>query len=73
MVRVAVGKETPIAVLVDDWLTERAMKPRQNLDYRRAVTKLTAWLTTSGLPPTIEAVTKRVASDYRMAAFSAPA
>ena len=69
LARVATGKETPITILVEDWLTERAMRPRQSLDYRRAVTKLTTWLATEGHPPTVEGVTKRVASDYRMAAF----
>lgn len=72
MVRVAAGKETPIAALLDDWLTERAMRPRQSLDYRRAATKLTGWLAGAGHPATIEAVTKRVASDYRMATFVRP-
>jgi integrase len=72
MVRVAAGKETPIAALVDDWLTERAMRPRQTLDYRRAAAKLTTWLAASGHPPTVEAVTKRTASDYRMATFVRP-
>ena len=66
---VATGRQTPLAALIDDWMAERAMKPRQVLDYRRAVNKLTTWLTTSGHPPTVEAVTKRIASDYRMAIF----
>ena len=69
MVKVAAGKETPIAALLPDWLTERGMKPRQVLDYTRAVTKLTTWLASEGHAPTIEGVTKRIASDYRMAAF----
>ena len=72
MVKVAAGKETPIVVLIDDWLTERGMKPRQVLDFTRAVTKLTTWLAFEGHPPTIEGVTKRIASDYRMAAFVRP-
>ncbi len=72
MVGVAAGKETPLQVLIDDWLTERAMRPRQAIDYRRAVTKLTTWLAASGHPPTVEGVTKRVASDYRMATFVRP-
>ena len=65
----AVGKQTPIASLIEDWLIERDMKPRQVLDYKRAVTKAAVWLDASGHPPTIEAVTKRIASDYRMATF----
>jgi integrase len=72
MVKVAAGKETPLQALIDDWLTERAMRPRQSLDYRRAVAKLTKWLAVSGHPPTVEGVTKRVASDYRMATFVRP-
>jgi integrase len=69
MVEVATGRHTPLQTLLDDWLAERGMKPRQVLDYRRAATKLATWLTANGHPPTIEAVTKRTASDYRMAAF----
>jgi integrase len=72
MVKVAAGRETPIVMLIDDWLTERGMKPRQVLDFTRAVTKLTTWLASEGHPPTIEGVTKRIASDYRMAAFVRP-
>jgi hypothetical protein len=72
MVKVAAGKETPIIALIDDWLTERGMRPRQVHDFRRAVAKLTTWLAVQGHPPTIEGVTKRIASDYRMAAFVRP-
>jgi hypothetical protein len=72
MVKVAAGRETPIAILIDDWLTERGMKPRQVLDFTRAVAKLTTWLASEGHPPTIEGVSKRIASDYRMATFVRP-
>jgi hypothetical protein len=72
MVKVAAGKEMPIVALIDDWLTERGMRPRQVHDFRRAVTKLTTWLAAQGHPPTIEGVTKRIASDYRMATFVRP-
>jgi hypothetical protein len=52
--------------LADDWLALKVdLKPRQRLDYRRAVTKFEAWLIQRGTEPTVEAVTKRVASDYR--------
>jgi integrase len=64
--KVAVSKETPIAVLVEDWLAERGMKPRQVLDSRRAITKLTTWLSEKGHSITIEGVSKRTAGDYRM-------
>src|SRR5271163_2699365 len=33
LVKVAVGKQTPISSLIEDWLIERDMKPRQVLDY----------------------------------------
>lgn len=72
MVTVAAGRETPISTLIEDWITERGMKPRQVLDYRRAVSKFTGWLAAEGHPTTIEGVTKRIASDYRMAAFVRP-
>jgi integrase len=56
----------PIMPLADDWLALKVtLKPRQRLDYRRAVAKLEAWLLSRGTEPTVEAVTKRVASDYR--------
>ena len=72
MVKVAAGKEMPIVALIEDWLTERGMRPRQVHDFRRAVSKLTTWLAAQGHPPTIEGVTKRIASDYRMATFVRP-
>jgi hypothetical protein len=57
---------TPIMPLADDWLALKVtLKPRQRLDYRRAVSKFEAWLLTKGIAPTVDAVTKRVASDYR--------
>jgi integrase len=57
---------TPIMPLADDWLALKVtLKPRQRLDYRRAVSKLEAWLLSKGIVPTVDAVTKRVASDYR--------
>ena len=52
---VATGAATPFLPLVDQWLAERPMKPRQQTDYRRAVTKFEAWLSSSNLPITVEA------------------
>jgi hypothetical protein len=37
-----------------------------------AATKLTTWLASEGHAPTIAGVTKRIASDYRIAAFVRP-
>ena len=67
---IATGKGTPIASLMDDWLLEKAMRPRQTLDYRRAVTKFEAWLvTTAKRPSTVETVNRKVAADYKTQAF----
>ena len=66
---VATAQGTPIASLVDDWLAEKLMKPRQKIDYRRAVTKFEAWALSRKLSGTVEAVTKRNAGDYKTGAF----
>jgi hypothetical protein len=43
LVEIAIGRATPITpTLIDEWIAERQMKPRQVLDYRRAVKKLLA-------------------------------
>ncbi len=55
--------------LADRWIAEKPIKPRQRLDYRRAVSNLEAWLAANSFPQTIEAVTKVVAADYRAEAF----
>lgn len=58
--RIAKGEETPITALIDLWLAERSdMKPRQHIDYRRAVTKFGEWATVS-----LEGVSKKVAGRY---------
>ena len=49
---------------MEDWLAERNMKPRQVLDYRRAVAKLDAWLSSEKLAGTVEGVTRKVAGRY---------
>jgi len=67
--RIASGA-VPIGTLADEWLEVKPLKPRQKLDYRRAVAKLETWLLAESLSPTVEAVTRRIASDYRDVAFS---
>jgi integrase len=63
-VEIATGRATPITpTLIEEWIAEREMKPRQVLDYRRAVRKLLVHLPTA----TVEAVDKRAAGDYRAA------
>jgi len=61
---VAVGQATPITRLIDKWLAERPMKPRQQVDYRRAVEKFSGWLAAQRLAASIEAVTRKVAGRY---------
>ncbi len=61
---VAVGQATPITRLIDKWLAERPMKPRQQVVYRRAVEKFSGWLAAQRLPASIEAVTRKVAGRY---------
>lgn len=61
---VAIGQATPIAKLIDKWLAERPMKPRQQVDYRRAVEKFAGWLAATRLPASIEAVTRKMAGRY---------
>jgi integrase len=63
--KVARGLETPVTSLVGAWLAERAdMKPRQQSDYRRAVSRFEAWLAETKLPGSIEAVDRKAAGRY---------
>lgn len=63
--KVASGLETPILSLVDAWLAERIdMKPRQQIDYRRAVGKFAAWLVDEKLPGSIESASRKFAGRY---------
>jgi integrase len=66
--RIAYGAVS-IGTLADEWLEVKPLKPRQKLDYRRAVAKLETWLLAKSLSPTVEAITKGIASDYRDEAF----
>jgi integrase len=67
--RIAHGA-VPIGTLADQWLEVKPIKPRQKLDYRRAVAKLETWLLAKSFSPTIETITRRIASDYRDEAFA---
>lgn len=62
--QLATGSATPISSMVDTWLAEKPMKPRQKLDYRRAVLKFEAWLKENRLPPTLEGTTRKIAGRY---------
>jgi integrase len=66
--RIASGA-VPIGSLADDSLEVKPLKPHQKLDYRRAVAKLETWLLAKAVSPTVETITKGIASDYRDEAF----
>jgi len=61
---VATGQATPLETLVDRWISETDMKPRQKLDYARAVRKFAAWLKESGLSSEAEAIDRKTAGRY---------
>jgi integrase len=64
-VRVAQSRATPISSLVERWLTDRkTIKPRQKIDYRRAVLKFEKWLSDERLSTAIEDVTRREVGRY---------
>ncbi len=63
--KVAQGLATPVPSFIDAWLAERLnMKPRQKLDYRRAVKNFAHWLTTVGLDGSMEATTRKIGGRY---------
>lgn len=66
---VARGKLTPITAPIDAWLAERLMKPRQKLDYKRAVTRFADWLVSVKLPSNIEDTERKTAGRYVTEAF----
>ncbi|MGV6872370.1 tyrosine-type recombinase/integrase [Pseudochelatococcus sp. B33] len=68
-VDIATGRATPIMAVVDKWLAEKVMKPRQQIDYRRAISKFDAWLSKSRLPVAVERITRRMAGRYVTEAF----
>ena len=67
-VAIAIGKATPLLHYVDDWLAEGGSRgpvtERTKHQYRVNLAELEEWLSAAGVPPTIEAVTKRVAARY---------
>jgi hypothetical protein len=54
---IATGRGTPITGLVDDYLREKAFRPRQAHEYRTTIAAFAGWLPErAGLPPTVESV-----------------
>lgn len=68
---VALGSATPMHLLIDDWLAEKPMKPRQKIDYSRAVKKLAIWLSSNRLPSGVEELSRKLAGRYVSKAFVA--
>jgi integrase len=65
----ATGATTPLALYVDAWLADgtlegRTLRTRTQDERRSAVDKLADWMPSAKLPPTVEAVTRRVAGRY---------
>ncbi|BAF87525.1 phage integrase [Azorhizobium caulinodans ORS 571] len=66
---IAKGKATPILPMIDKWLAERPMKPRQQTDYRRAALKFTSWLTVKNETAAVERITRKLAGRYITESF----
>lgn len=63
-VSIAGATATPIMLLVETWLSERPVKARQKMDYRRAVVKFDAFLVAERGHPVLERVSRRIAGAY---------
>lgn len=61
--KVATGAVTPVQSLVDLWIAEAGIKPRQQRDYRRAVKVFDTWCQGQG-HGSIEQVTRKLAGRY---------
>ena len=61
---IASGTATPIMLLVDTWLSEKPLKPRQKMDYKRAVAKFDDYLLNRKGEAAVERVTRRLAGEY---------
>ncbi len=58
------GRSTPFASLVDEWLKEGAFAGRTEAAYRQAISDLTSWCDGTGIPPTVEGITRRDAGQF---------
>ena len=61
---IATGELTPLEMMVGTWLEESGCKPRQKLDYARAVSKLSVYMANNKKSASIESVNKRFAGAY---------
>ena len=60
---IAMGTATPLGLPVETWLTQKTIKPKQVLQYRRSVKKLEAHLSKTSAGA-VELVTRRVAGGF---------
>jgi integrase len=65
---IATGKLTPLGTYVEDWLREGGIKgsltERTKVEHRRAVRELVEWLGRERLPPSLDAITRRIAGRF---------
>ena len=62
---IASGQKTPLAMHHEAWLAEKQFAARQVSDYRNQVKRLEAWMVSKSLSPSVQAVTDKVASEYK--------
>lgn len=63
--RIALGVSTPLREFEERWLAGSSYAARTKADCRTALAGLEDWLTETGRPSVVEAVTSKVASQYR--------
>jgi integrase len=65
-VSVATGRATPLTSHFEDWLRDSLYKGRTEGDHRRAVERLSSWMTGSGHATILEIVSRKVAGQFVM-------
>lgn len=63
---IATGKATLIDAHIEDWLDESRYTGRTKAAYTLSIRRFREWLSSKELPTTIEAVTRRLAGDYKV-------
>jgi site-specific recombinase XerC len=66
---IASSQKTPLAMHHEAWLAEKQFAERQVSDYTNQVQRLSEWMVSAGLSPSIEDVTDKVASRYKAEAL----
>jgi integrase len=65
---IALGRSTPLAIHVDDWLAQGGLRgsltEKTKIEHRRAVRELVGWLEAERMGATVEAVTRKVAGRF---------